>query len=474
MELINVEQKLNDINSKTLLIECNTFDEKYNIFNITNWLKVSNTYDLSKLPNNYFNIAYWFNCDLESEFKRIYELYPKMTIGGTIYFNNFITGMSLLIKKCIPNDVYISPHIYKYIVDTTMFKVDIIKVDNQKDLLYSLTKVAPKISQMSEKIIDSRLEIKSNEPPIMGIPIELNNAFKNYGGFSCYMDSILFGILSSDNYITRNIFTENEPSEATKKYCSNVNDINEYINSIKNTISNLKQQLETDTISCYPLISQLKKCNTNVNKLLSGDQQDDSEFLITFMNIFDLKPTLINNKKYVSNDNENWLLLDESNIRTNILTVNLPELPNDYELLSLYQKENIIDYSSNPSLGPKKDNIVYQYLKEKNSIIESNTLIFHIGRYMYNSQTHIYEKNTIPIEFEEFILEKPDKYFELYIVTVHSGGLSGGHYTSYIKNNGRWYHYDDIESNDKLRLVAWDVMYKRCLRNSSLLVYYPI
>lgn len=34
--------------------------------------------------------------------------------------------------------------------------------------------------------------------------------------------------------------------------------------------------------------------------------------------------------------------------------------------------------------------------------------------------------------------------YELYGVCNHSGGVMGGHYTSYVKNaNGKWYHYND-------------------------------
>jgi len=40
---------------------------------------------------------------------------------------------------------------------------------------------------------------------------------------------------------------------------------------------------------------------------------------------------------------------------------------------------------------------------------------------------------------------KKDNYkYELYGVCNHSGGVLGGHYTSYVKNaNGKWYHFND-------------------------------
>jgi ubiquitin C-terminal hydrolase len=43
-----------------------------------------------------------------------------------------------------------------------------------------------------------------------------------------------------------------------------------------------------------------------------------------------------------------------------------------------------------------------------------------------------------------------DKYkYELYGVCNHSGGVMGGHYTSYVKNaNGKWYHYNDTSVSE--------------------------
>ncbi len=39
--------------------------------------------------------------------------------------------------------------------------------------------------------------------------------------------------------------------------------------------------------------------------------------------------------------------------------------------------------------------------------------------------------------------------YELYGVCNHSGGLLGGHYTSYVKNaNGKWYHYNDTNVSE--------------------------
>jgi ubiquitin carboxyl-terminal hydrolase 8 len=69
-----------------------------------------------------------------------------------------------------------------------------------------------------------------------------------------------------------------------------------------------------------------------------------------------------------------------------------------------------------------------------------------------------FQKNQILISFplDDFDLSpyvigyKKDNYkYELYGVCNHSGGVMGGHYTSYVKNaNGKWYHFNDTSVSE--------------------------
>ena len=64
-----------------------------------------------------------------------------------------------------------------------------------------------------------------------------------------------------------------------------------------------------------------------------------------------------------------------------------------------------------------------------------------------------FQKNQIYVTFPLYDLDLSDYVigykkqnfkYELYGVCNHSGGVMGGHYTSYVKNaNGKWYHYND-------------------------------
>jgi ubiquitin C-terminal hydrolase len=82
-----------------------------------------------------------------------------------------------------------------------------------------------------------------------------------------------------------------------------------------------------------------------------------------------------------------------------------------------------------------------------------NILVIDLKRFNFNRQ-----KNQIHISFpldnldlSKYVIGyKSDTYiYELYGVCNHSGSVSGGHYTSYIKNaNGKWYHFNDTNVSE--------------------------
>ncbi len=75
-----------------------------------------------------------------------------------------------------------------------------------------------------------------------------------------------------------------------------------------------------------------------------------------------------------------------------------------------------------------------------------------------------FQKNQIHISFplddldlSEYIIGyKKEMYkYELYGVCNHSGGVMGGHYTSYVKNaNGKWYHYNDTSVSEIVHIES--------------------
>ena len=55
------------------------------------------------------------------------------------------------------------------------------------------------------------------------------------------------------------------------------------------------------------------------------------------------------------------------------------------------------------------------------------------------------------LDLSEYVVgyKKNNYIYDLYGVCNHSGGVLGGHYTSYVKNaNGKWYHFNDTTVNE--------------------------
>ena len=106
--------------------------------------------------------------------------------------------------------------------------------------------------------------------------------------------------------------------------------------------------------------------------------------------------------------------------------------------------ENYIDEETNEKINIKKKILFWSF---------PNILAIDLKR--FNNR---FQKNQIYITFplDELDLSsyvigyKKEKFkYELYGVCNHSGGVMGGHYTSYVKNaNGKWYHYNDTSVSE--------------------------
>lgn len=106
--------------------------------------------------------------------------------------------------------------------------------------------------------------------------------------------------------------------------------------------------------------------------------------------------------------------------------------------------QNYKDETTNETVDIKKKILFWSF---------PNILAIDLKR--FNSR---FQKNQIYITFpiDELDLSsyvigyKKENYkYELYAVCNHSGGVMGGHYTSYVKNaNGKWYHYNDTSVSE--------------------------
>ena len=136
-----------------------------------------------------------------------------------------------------------------------------------------------------------------------------------------------------------------------------------------------------------------------------------------------------------------------------IMSLSIPnnKSPSIFDCFDLYCKKEILDGDAqwfNEKTNKKETvnrGIIFWSLPE--------ILIIDLKR--WNGHTH--KLNTLVttpltnVDFSHYVngYNKNSYVYDLYGVCNHSGGVMGGHYTSYVKNaNGKWYQFNDTMVNE--------------------------
>jgi hypothetical protein len=88
----------------------------------------------------------------------------------------------------------------------------------------------------------------------------------------------------------------------------------------------------------------------------------------------------------------------------------------------------------------------YNYLVSTTTYMSAPLLYLHLNRLVDQSLiggTGLVKLTTRVFPMSSFLLSNQHT-LDLTAIIVHSGTASGGHYTSYIKCDDLWYHYDDV------------------------------
>jgi ubiquitin C-terminal hydrolase len=287
------------------------------------------------------------------------------------------------------------------------------------------------------KAINSDIIRKADSPVML-------KGMTNVGGFSCFMDAVLFPLLIIDGYFKDNLLKE-------QKDCP---EITKAFKAIQSSI------LKKEESSCIPLITAMKKCE-KIKNLVTGAQQDDSEFLIYLMDLYDLTPTLVNNRRYLSNNKRKWIENNNSDNKESILGI----IPNNEELLKTYQAANLESFEEE-NMPKDDDGNSYRYSYSADRILGSEALVMHTRRKLFGM------KNRTPVKISRVLKDElRDIYYRLAVVTIHHGKAFGGHYTSFFRWGDDWYHYDDLRKT--IKTVNWETVENKAETDSSLFVYYP-
>ena len=214
------------------------------------------------------------------------------------------------------------------------------------------------------------------------------------------------------------------------------NDVSEFLLFLIDCFHTSISREITITISGNPETDKDKlalQCFEMVKKMYSKDY---SEIWNLFYAVNVSQITRVDNGKVLSINPEPFFMVDLP-IPPNNKSPSLIDCFNYYidgEII-----ENYTDEETNEKVNIKKRILFWSF---------PNILTIDLKRFNNN-----FQKNQIQVSFplddldlSEYVIgyKKENFKYELYGVSNHSGGVLGGHYTSYVKNaNGKWYHFND-------------------------------
>lgn len=422
----------------------------------TDWLRLEKGVDINEFPDNYIDVILWNDCNLKDVIRDTRLFYPKLKSGARVYVENVKDRYKILLNESLtPNEI-------EQLESTLSHKKVLSRLVNQGEQKYSIRsincgkqeytifikgyrpiKVSDKLQEefvhfdstvakrlgkihiiddypnQKRKVTTESSSVK--RPRIMSGP-------RNVGGVSCFMDSVLYPLLITDNKLVSEMLTKNITGNTI---CNNENP--DYVKDLQSQLRNMKQTAADGTLqSCSMFIRDFKKCNANTEELMNGEQQDDSEFLQILFQLFDIEPTIVRNK---------------NGDRENLVTLEIP-----------------INESINES--------PVAVFQKNYDIMKSDGLIFHINRTDYHvvNGNVRFTKNNEPIKIDKCIGNKKTNYY-LKIITCHNGSAVGGHYTAFFNKLGTWYRYDDLDS-PTVRKVEWRNIQNIAETQSSMLFYF--
>ena len=227
-----------------------------------------------------------------------------------------------------------------------------------------------------------------------------------------------------------NIFTGYEQNDASEFLLFLIDCFHNALSrEIKITIAgNVENETDKIAVKCFEMI---KKTYSN----------DYSEIWNLFYAIHVSEISRVDNGKVVSITPEPFFIID----------LPIPSNNKSPSLIDCFDKyvegeiiENFTDEEAKEKVNIKKRLLFWSF---------PTILTIDLKRFNNTSQKN--QKNiNFPIDeldLSSYVIgyKKENYKYELYGVCNHSGGVRGGHYTSYVKNaNGKWYHYNDTNVSE--------------------------
>lgn len=303
---------------------------------------------------------------------------------------------------------------------------------------------------------------------------------------SCYIDSVLVSIFAIQNdFIEKNILelrdsdikniimkktkSENpsnprisrfeqdyEMEETDEKKEQNVeyicgNNLNEdmrnrkaILTELRKITNSLRNVSNTHVEKCTNLRNLLSKCKSQQQFHLTG-MQDSGEFLRYIFELFNVGKA--KRKEYTFRYNNPFLLKDDilkTTVTNDDVIVRMNEpVDNIYTIAPAMMKNNSdiqsyinIDIEKDVTVGSSNSKMIELY-----QIIDAEYLVIQLDR-RFTDESLRSSRNKKKIVPNENISLVDGTILELHSIVVHYKN----HYTCYLKCNGNWFYYDDMEN----------------------------
>jgi len=292
-----------------------------------------------------------------------------------------------------------------------------------------------------------------------------NNMLEYDGINSCYIDSLLVSLFSSDNDIVYELFFKSELID--KKLEDSALLVKQ---ELLNIYSKIRRNSDSENnYKCSNLRKLLQDFKKKYNKVYPNNtidqnnwQQSQSEPVQTleFLNI------ILNFKDTTVMRLSNWGTNNRPTkniIKTTPITTRKQNNSIIYRLPCEKGKKNLNISDKLPSIINitkfDKDNMwkpasntKYKYKVEEVELISAKLLFVHIDRLIYDRSVGGIIKQETNVKPARKITLKDNSVKYLHSIIMHNGGIDSGHYTCLFRcknNNNKWFLYDDLKKEIK-------------------------
>jgi ubiquitin carboxyl-terminal hydrolase 8 len=219
------------------------------------------------------------------------------------------------------------------------------------------------------------------------------------------------------------------------------NDVSEFLLFVIDCFHNSLSREIKMTISGTPENDDDKLALKCFDMIKNTYSKDYSEIWNIFFAVQVSEISRVDNNKVLTSNPEPFFMIDLPIPSEN-------KNPSLLDCFDLYVEgetiENYKDEETNENVSIRKRILFWSF---------PTILVIDIKRFnnrLQKNQIHI----TFPLDdldLSKYVVSKnnSNNKYELYGVCNHSGGVLGGHYTSYVKNaNGKWYHFNDTSVSE--------------------------